>query len=77
MQKQPSCEEGDEGLKSLVPMKPLFGAANGSDAQDSASGEGEGINVQLFFLIPKSPARPLVQTGRPLFIRNSIMRTAL
>ena len=77
MQKQPSCEEGDEGLKSLVPMKPLFGGANGSDAQDAASGKGEGINVQLFFLIPKSPARPLVQTWRPLFIRNSIMRTAL
>ena len=55
MQKQPSCEEGDEGLKSLVPMKPLFGGANGSDTQDAASGEGEGINVQLFFLIPKSP----------------------
>ena len=55
MQKQPSCEEGDEGLKSLVPMKPLFGGANGSDTQDAASGELEGINVQLFFLIPKSP----------------------
>ena len=77
VQKQPSCEEGDEGLKSLVPMKPLFGGANGSDTQDAASGMGEGRNVQLFFLIPKSPVRPLAQTGRPLFIRNSIMRTAL
>ena len=59
VQKQPSCEEGDEGLKSLVPMKPLFGAANGSDAQDAASGEGEGINVQLFSSF-RSPLKGLL-----------------
>ena len=35
VQKQPSCEEGDEeGLKSLVPMKPLFN----SETQDPLSG---------------------------------------
>ena len=43
MQKQPSCEEGDEeGLKSLVPMKPLFGDANGSETQDATSGRENG-----------------------------------
>ena len=43
MQKQPSCEEGDEeGLKSLVPMKPLFGGANGSETQDATSGRENG-----------------------------------
>ena len=42
MQKQPSCEEGDEGLKSLVPMKPLFGGANGSETQHATSGRENG-----------------------------------
>ena len=39
VQKQPSCEEGDdEGLKSLIPMKPLF-ASSGSEARDAAGKE--------------------------------------
>ena len=53
MQKQPSCEEGDEGLKSLVPMKPLFGGANGSETQDATSGRenGEMGSVYLYCIV--------------------------
>ena len=39
VQKQPSCDDGDdEGLKSLIPMKPLF-ASSSSETRDTAGKE--------------------------------------
>ena len=43
VQKQPSCEEGgEESLKSLIPMKPLFGGANNSETQEATLGKDYG-----------------------------------